>query len=297
MTCECHQALSNRLQEVTKRLGEEAPLWHPVVARILPIFVVNSDALEVRFTQLETRCKLAGITDDCGSVWTRPSSNAADDATVRLEAKLSALADKLDPVGAAALGSVSRKDFRSLCEKVQKIVEAINDHASSVDKRFQQHVAFEREVMEGHQLRAQAEALRDKELRAIRDRMDLVELRASNADGLTDIVQLRGSVIEQDKHVRRLATALEIAEDEIRLLKVKLGASPQRPTRRQVAWNLKQDASVGSPRHSPDRPPSEVLPQASVRSVSPVSRTRRRTGKGRLPPGLSAADLDALYQI
>jgi hypothetical protein len=258
----------------------------------------GADALEIRFTQLETRCKLAGISEDSLGSWPRPASAVSDEATLRLEAKLAALADKMDPVGTAALGSVSRKDFRALCDKVQKIVEAINDHASSVDKRFQQHAAFEREVMEGQQLRVQADALRDAELRDIRQRLDHVELQASTASGLTDVVQLRGSVMEQDRHVRRLAMALEIAEEEIRLLKGKLGTSPQRP-RRQVAWNVKDDAMPSSPPHSPRRQPLEAVNPSAIRSVSPMSRTRRLTARsnGRLPPGLSAADLDALYKI
>ncbi len=85
------------------------PLVLSVDTHIRLCSYVVPDALEVRQSQLEMRFKLCGIDDSTSSA---VQKRASSDEMFRVESKIAALADKLDPVGAAALGSVSKKDFR-----------------------------------------------------------------------------------------------------------------------------------------------------------------------------------------
>lgn len=99
------------------RVGVGVALQYTAHDRCCHLLAVTPDDLELKYSKLETRCKLAGLGEEgvmmtssgLKSHSTRPLPN---EDMFRLESKIASIADKLDPVGVAALGSVSRRDFR-----------------------------------------------------------------------------------------------------------------------------------------------------------------------------------------
>jgi hypothetical protein len=77
-----------------------------VPSNVFRVGLRGSDALEVRLKVMETEASIAKE-----GFWSG-KHGGEDGHLFRLETRVAELADKLDPVGVAALGAVSRRDVR-----------------------------------------------------------------------------------------------------------------------------------------------------------------------------------------